>query len=248
MTAVSRVVGLFKKAANDIELSAPIPALEFKISFDEGFHDDEEAPTATPDIEYIGRAYGIVYGDSKGRGSRRRITVRSLVPQKSDLLIRAFCHERQAARSFKASRIEQILDLQTGEVVHDATEFFARYLSDDPTFDALRNSGPRLQVLTFMALCDRNFHPTKLECIVSYVDSRATAPVDFDAVARHVEGLHPDTETFDRGLEILSEQGEDELKSIVRWLRRIVDADGVISDDEFQWLVGAEDILKLETN
>lgn len=242
MGGLLRALGLIRGAVADKEIPPPEIKIDFEIILDATFDDDADE-IVEPELECIGRCFGIVYVDSRGRKSQRRITVKSLKPQESDLLIRAFCHERQATRSFKASRIQQIVDLDTGEVAEDASEFFATYLSDDPTYEALRECGPGLQVLTFMARCDGEFHEFEKDCIVEYVLEKADHSVDTYAVEKHVEGLHPDSESFERGLVITSERGEAELKDLISWLKKVVDADGVVSDEEFNWLLEVEDIL-----
>ena len=242
MAGVDQVLGLFRKAAIGKEMPPPEIKTDFEVvvefEIDDDFDDDDE-----PALECIGRSFGISYIDSKGHESRRRITVRSLIPQESDLLIRAYCHERSAARSFKASRIREIVDLETGEVVDDAAEFFAKYLSVDPTYEALRTCGPGLQVLTFLARCDGEFHDLEKAAIVEYVVDKANSPVDPQAIESHVNGLHPDTISFDRGLELAAERGEKEVRDIVKWMKRVVEADGIIADEEFEWLMEAEEVL-----
>jgi len=51
--------------------------------------------------KYIGNVLEIIYIDSKGKVSQRRIDVRSI---RNDILI-AFCHQRRAQRAFRISNI-----------------------------------------------------------------------------------------------------------------------------------------------
>ena len=236
------IVGIIRSAFSGKETRAPKVTVDFGVSLDASFEDDE-MEELEPELDCIGKAYGIVYTDAKGRESNRRITVKSLNNQRSDLLVKAFCHERQAARSFKASRITQVVDLETGEVFDDAADLFSKYLSNDPTYETLRTCGPGLQVLTFMARCDDDFHYLEQDIIMEYVLSKSPENIDYDAVRSHVYGLYPDSESFERGLILVSKKGESELTDILHWMRRVVDADGVISEDEFEWLIEAEPLL-----
>lgn len=60
------------------------------------------------------------YRDSKGQDSRREIAVRRIAKREDgSFVLLAFCQVRKANRSFVVSRIEQFIDLTTGEVVPD---------------------------------------------------------------------------------------------------------------------------------
>ncbi|MBN67296.1 MAG: hypothetical protein CMM94_07015 [Rickettsiales bacterium] len=74
--------------------------------------------------EFIGMSVGIHYVDSKGKESERRIRIHTLCEQPDgDILMKCHCYERNASRSFKLSRIRQIIDLQTGEIFEEPTRF-----------------------------------------------------------------------------------------------------------------------------
>lgn len=69
------------------------------------------------------------YAGTKG-DSERRITVNGLKGELHPneeiriLTINAFCHERNAPRSFKASSIKELVVPETGEVITDILEWF----------------------------------------------------------------------------------------------------------------------------
>lgn len=61
------------------------------------------------------------YGDAWGDASERRITTRSLRWWgENELAIWCWCHEREATRTFLASRVQALTDLETGEVYADS--------------------------------------------------------------------------------------------------------------------------------
>ncbi|HVT36318.1 MAG TPA: WYL domain-containing protein [Nevskiaceae bacterium] len=59
----------------------------------------------------------LYYRDAKGDESKRRVTTRCLRPWGGgdDLAMIAWCHERDALRTFLASRMQELVDLNTGE-------------------------------------------------------------------------------------------------------------------------------------
>ncbi len=242
MSDTSDLLRLYRTAAAGKEIPAPHVEANFQpfigLASEDDVYDDAE-----PELDCIGRVYGIVYIDAKGKQSQRRITIKSLTPQESDLLVRAYCHERHAARAFKASRISSVVDLETGEVYEDAAELFGAYLKSDPTYDALKLAGPGLQVLAFIARCDGEYHEFEKDCLVEYVMEKSVGEIDSLAVRKHVDGLYPDADSYEQGLLRAAEQGEAELKNITSWLRRVADADGVLANEEFEWLMEAEALL-----
>lgn len=98
---------------------APAPGTTVGIAVDDDLSEDME-PTS-PGYGASGMAMQIRYRDSRGRGSMRRISVISVGGAESGFLLRAFCHERRAPRSFRSDRIEEAIDLATGEIIEDMT-------------------------------------------------------------------------------------------------------------------------------
>lgn len=70
------------------------------------------------------------YKDSAGRLSRRRITLHKIEANDAgQIYLRAFCHERQAPRSFRFDRVRSVIDLDG--VFHEPDRFFADVLQVD---------------------------------------------------------------------------------------------------------------------
>lgn len=69
----------------------------------------------------------ICYVDASGEASCRRITIRGLFENKGATYLDAYCHEREAARTFRIDRIEEIIDLATGEVDYDCAAWLERF-------------------------------------------------------------------------------------------------------------------------
>ena len=191
-------------------------------------------------IDCLGCVYGIMYRDIGDKVGWRRITVRGLTRDyetTGEVLLRAYCHERHAPLHFRSGRIQEMVDLATGETIAEPRAFFARYLSEDPTFRAIRHSGPALQVLAFIARCDGHELPSERALMIDYV--RRTCPdLDIDAglLERHIRALLPDEETFQAGIAALEAMPASEAAALVECAIGIVEADGVLGEDERKWL------------
>ncbi len=92
---------IFSKPTNDSET-------ELTISL------NEQNPSNTVFITYL---------DNDNDKSERNITIKSIQNTDNDLLIKAYCHLRNADRSFKLSQISSLVDSNTGEVVENISDF-----------------------------------------------------------------------------------------------------------------------------
>ncbi len=140
----------------------------------------------------------IEYEDAKGQITRRRITMRTIEEVGENLILRAYCHERQAKRSFRIDRVICLID-QDGEI-EDAAAWFADILEDtdfrittkpysqrgpnkvqaEPKAPAVspyttlrRELTPALDVLIAAARSDDVLHPGEMERILRYAEDEA---------------------------------------------------------------------------
>jgi len=203
---------------------------------------DAETSDAHEDIVFFGDSIGIEYTDGDDQFSRRRITVHWVKELEADLLVHSFCQERRAPRCFRVSRITGLIDLQTGEMTTEVVairqQFAALTISGahspaNATEAALRELRPGVNILVFMARCDGFEHISEREVILDYLDSMCPAPgIDIDYANRCIARLYPDVDTFSRAVRILDRRDRPELHRVARHMRRLVDADGVLSDRE----------------
>ena len=77
-------------------------------------------------VQTSGR-YEIDYCDVYGEETTRMIDLRSLEDQGDDIMVQAWCHLRRDIRHFKASRIDALRDLETGEVIEDPDEVYEHF-------------------------------------------------------------------------------------------------------------------------
>lgn len=200
---------------------------------------DEVLPADIGEVEAIPLGLFIVYVDSKGARSERRIACRRYEPASGTIF--AWCFERQTVRRFKVQQIEDIVCAATGEV------FDRAQLIEGLQASGLRSRDERLArlltVLVFLMRCDREVHPLEVEVIEAAATAFALRFDGDDSVVeegmRFARRLAPDGEDLVRSLRWLAARPERQV--LARMLgplaERIIVADGRITSDE-AWFGG----------
>lgn len=97
----------------------------------------------------------------------------------------AFCHLRQAWRSFRSDRITSLAFAETGEVIENPEGYIlqgaglAKVMAGDGFSNFWRKIKPGLAVLTWIAMADRELSEAEVEALSSYArerDALAGAP------------------------------------------------------------------------
>lgn len=216
-----------------------------------------EPASIAPRLENIeGVACAISYTDSGGRVSERTITCKRLDRKGGTAYLYAWCHVREQVRQFRTDRIREVYDIESGEVIAPH-HFFARFSGSDgasPTnlwglsvahrADLLAG----LNILTFIARCDRDFHADELEAVANYVDDWAEAHrysdrLPVDDVSDHVARLAPDSEQFVVSLERVVDRGGTNLALIGDYMDAVIAADGVLHPNEAHWAYVARRVI-----
>lgn len=190
-----------------------------------------------------------VYRDAKGERSERRITCRKLSGYGTIELVHAFCHERQAYRSFRVDRFEELMDIATGEL-----------LDPLPHFEALRQQGALLMedkaltrlalILVFMACCDGEYHPLEREaieyCISRYMLRFGGEDQDIERLLVRCDSLAPDGLDFLNCLKALSnlKNGPHIARLVLEGTGSVIDADGYHHEAEIEWGLYVDEYLK----
>lgn len=190
----------------------------------------------------------MTYRDSKGAISNRRISCKRIEDRKGKPYLVAWCFERSASRTFLIGNIIEAADIETGEVYGDPQALLAAFRPDVQADSAWRYGlSPRdyamlnaaLNVLTFIARCDRDWHPEEEAVIRDFVPHywnrcELTAPYDEREVDRHINRLAPDDETFYVSLERCLT-----VPTVAKLLRptidKVIEADGALDGRELHF-------------
>ncbi|MGE0154776.1 MAG: hypothetical protein AB7R90_19320 [Reyranellaceae bacterium] len=197
----------------------------------------------------IGQTFIIEYVDGYGEFSRRRITLRGIRPVRSDYWYSAYCHEACEPRSFYQSRIRSFISVETGEVFEDRHRFLGSLSWDDDDDEpaalvarALHGLKTPLVLMVRLARCD-GLHRSEEDVLYDYVldAHRDYQHLPEDEVRAQLRRLHPDDKLFGKAMRSTRFLPADEWRSIARTLRRMVDADGVITNEEFEFVTALEE-------
>ncbi|MBV7408185.1 WYL domain-containing protein [Maritimibacter sp. DP1N21-5] len=177
--------------------------------------DDDPEPPQGPERKILSLEpyyWMIEYRDSKGQVTRRHVTMRTIEEYDGNHILRAYCHERKAMRSFRTDRVICLID-QDGEI-EDATSWFADILEDtdfqittkpysdiaatrksavpaapsiSPYTVLRRDLTPALDILIAAARSDDILHEGEIDRILRYAEDEA-------CVMRDNGSLHGDLE------------------------------------------------------
>jgi hypothetical protein len=216
-----------------------------------------DAPPAWGAEAITGRTFVILYSDSKGQASERQVLCRRLVDNGGTLYLHAYCYARDRIRTFRADRISSIVDSQTGEVHEPGMALLRLFLPASTSAAPFRyglspqqygDFNAALNVLTFMARCDGEWHPLEREMMQDFAAAywlRADirSALDVDEVSRHADRLAPDAETFWVSLQRCADHPI--LSQIIRrHISAVVDADGMHHRNELYWGSEVDDFLR----
>lgn len=203
---------------------------------------DPEAPTADPEP----RGLFIVYRAEDGAISERVITVRQLIGNPPEMML-AWCHMRNRPRHFRLDRIVEAVDPESGEVI--AVEGLAELLQTEhlPIDRRVRQV---VNVLVFIARCDGSIVRPEwmaIEDSIAYFMTRFGGDDEIHRLACIMaRQIAPSGD--DLIIALRSFAAAPERRELGRWLtqalKAVVDADGVHTREEFEWIERITDIVQ----
>ena len=203
----------------------------------------------------------ILYQDTGGNLTRRRITMLKLSAQHGHEVLYAYCVEAEALRSFRLSSIQEFVTTD-GEVIAPA-DFWSGF-GIDPIALAKSNASSttvekrlarvanaHLVILTGLSDCDGQRDPAEVESILSYVeieherDEVYLDPVDIRKLARKIRIMQPTDDmlrvAMDQVFGVLpvGKKPKTEMREkqmLIRAMRQVVLADGRVAEEELDFL------------
>lgn len=192
----------------------------------------------------------ISYRDIKGQRSERRITMKTI--QKSnddDYLITAYCHEKQAQRSFKLSRIDKLVDMETGELFSDPSRYFTDRFMDSPIGQiakSFQEYEPEILVLSFIARADGVLRKKEREFIADYVQQKYNSTLDAKLLDDEIRRTYCESSDFRKSLKTISNKSETDRIQILEYATNIANSDKKLDPMEAGILKLVTGELKLE--
>jgi len=206
--------------------------------------DIDEADESLADL--VGQRVGILYSNAQGDESEREVTVNAITRRDTGVVLKCFCHVRKAPRFFRLDRVQSVYDVETGEILGDGESFAKTYAPPEakrPTPSqvsaaarvaaAISAVRAEMHVLIFLARCD-GWHNSEVSVACNFVLDDAPADIDIAELERQVRRLDPDMPTFREALARFERADSATANRLVRSVRRLVAADGALSDDEWK--------------
>lgn len=191
-----------------------------------------------------------------GADPPRLVTCQAHISKGPHSYLGAVCSMRNSYREFRTDRIGAVSDPHSGEVLGDGG-YFAAF-----RFDKVRAKRPdwglpsarvwrlstALKVLAFMARCDGRWDDREDRPIALFVDrywcaKEWTGTPPTDEIMTYAKELQPSADEFFSALRAHNNSSTS-LDLLLRAVREVVEADGVIVRDEFDWCVAMEDHLE----
>lgn len=191
----------------------------------------------------------IRYVDSGGEVSERRIVCRGIHGYGRAEQVAAICCEKRAHRSFRIDRIQELICLETGEVLDPAMHFEQLRLHGalKVTDKALTDFG---RVLVFMAKCDGAVHPLEIEAVHDalgrYVLRIGGDDRTLEAAVKNVGKIAPDGDDLVEALQRLSrhQDARQVARLVLDGIGSISMADGHLDAAELAWSDVVETYLR----
>lgn len=119
--------------------------------------------------------YDIRYSDAGGNSTHRRITVESI---DAFGYLTAWCWSRNARRTFIASRINEMVDPRTGEIIshprqHLQSQFKQEFDTGSDYRSVMQRARPGIKVLLWIARGDKQVSPRETEIMLDFIDARS---------------------------------------------------------------------------
>ncbi|HMI05383.1 MAG TPA: hypothetical protein VK541_23035 [Pedobacter sp.] len=168
----------------------PIPNSN-KLSITVQDHEIYEPISIPEDIEGIplNILVHINYVDASGLKSSRRITIYYMYNEYKDISLHSFCHERREDRTFKLSRITQMTDIETGEIIKNYSGYFTDRFNDTPIGKLTRmfiQMKPEISILIFMARADGFLRKPERDIIREFIDQHSETQLDSDLLDNEI--------------------------------------------------------------
>ncbi len=184
----------------------------------------------------------ITYTDANLNTTRRKITTREFDHSLYGGVIIAWCHLRNAHRTFRFDRIKRAVDIETGEIIKDIRTYMQHRYDTSPeakldhVFDT---SIQAVRALLYIAKADGRFTQREKEIYLSFMQRNGgTEILDMETMIR---GLSEITVPTMQGFKILcgkiASRGNEYKHDVIETARALVATEATISGAE-------EDALK----
>ena len=171
----------------------------------------------------------IDYVDSMGNESTRPITIKQAsLSINNEYYLKAYCHEKKAMRTFKLSRIENMVDIETGEAIEDIGNYFLERFNDSPVgiiTKVLQDLEPQLLILVYMARADGYLRKKERKIIVDFIANKSEKDINQNLADNEIRKTYCEISDLRRMLKIMKSQPKKEKELLIEAIDRIIHTD-----------------------
>jgi hypothetical protein len=168
------------------------------------------------------------YRDGQGQISRRRVTLKSLVPWNDEYALLAYCHERQAHRTFKLSGIQELCDLETGEIIEEPIKYLTDHYNNSPIglySKLLSEIETQILVLCFIARADGRMTPPERKIIVEFVNKKSKTKIDENVVESEIKRTYCELADFNSSIKKLVNLNINDAELFLTTVNNLIEVD-----------------------
>lgn len=171
----------------------------------------------------------IAYIDASGQRSERRITLKSIhQTYEDDYIITAFCHEREAQRSFKLSRIEKLVDMETGEIFPEPSKYFIDRFNNSPLgllTKCYQDLESEILILTYIARADGYLRKKEREIISDFIQLKSNVALDTILLDNEIRRTYCESSDLRKSLKLISKQSDSDRNQLYNCAKQIIETD-----------------------
>ena len=207
----------------------PIPQKEVSISIPDNEQNDNIDYIPDENTININGLVFIEYTDAQGYKSKRRITIKSTKPyNNNDFLISAYCHEREANRTFKMSNIDVLVDLETGEVINDIPAFFYDRYNNSPLgviTKCFQKFEDEILIMTFVARADGVLRKKERDIINNFIVNNCPEELNLKLLDNEIRRTYCESSDFRKCLKNLKMKPNNYKQNIFNLVTQIIETD-----------------------
>ena len=173
----------------------------------------------------------IDYKDRNGLKTTRQVKVRGyrISEDKQECELWGYCYLRDGSRTFYASRMERLVDLDTGEVAVNIIDFLeAKYIQspEGQLEEILKRRKVEIDMLVYVGRLDNQLRQNKKDVIVDYVmNKEPEARITKDTINEYLKNCGKVSKTmFGRLLTQVSSMDEEEKKELIKYASLVLEA------------------------
>lgn len=221
---INLVIDYFKEKQNLIEDDLYIGEEDIQETFD-----DE-----TPALFFY-----IHYQNSKGQKSEKIIRLFKCYWERGDIYFRAKSLKENRVKTFIASRVLQLINPETGEIINDVPFYLQHHPLMDLTNKAelteeskiVADYRDEIYLLSLMAAVDNEIHALEYDYIINFIANCADQILDEHNIKRHFCLLEPNEYAIKAALDRIKAIPERH-SEFLRAIRNLMLADGVLHESE----------------